>query len=100
VPLLTALVVNKDTEEVSPGYAAAVRDVYDDVPDDVEMHAAIEREKCYVAFGAEIPPNAAPAITPKVVAARRKHAAKNPPKRATCPSCNLQLPLSGPCGCE
>lgn len=99
VPLVTALVVSKTTEEVSEGYGKAVYDVYGFTPEDFELHAAEEREKCYVAFGAEIPPNAAPAFTPMVKAKRQRQA---PPKRRpVCPTCYVQLPLTGGCGsCE
>jgi hypothetical protein len=99
-PLLSALCVHSDGT-VGEGYGHAIADTYGgDVPTDLDMHAAAERLKCYVRFGAEVPVGGgAPALTPQVAAkraqAKRKMAADRP--RKVCPTCHLELPLTGQC---
>lgn len=98
-PILTALCVDS-TGSVGAGYAHAIKDTYGFMPEDLDMHAAEERLKCYRFFGAELPPDGGrPALT-KQVAERRKHAkkAKAADKgRPICPTCHLQLPATGRC---
>jgi hypothetical protein len=81
-PLLSALCVRADGT-VGPGYGKAVVDNFGgDPPDDLDMHAAVERLECHRFFGAQLPADGgSPALTPLVAAARR----------------HLMLPISGQC---
>ena len=99
-PMLSALCVHSDGT-VGEGYAQAILDNYGGpAPDDLDMHAAEERLRCYQSFGAQLPPDGGrPALTPQVAARRawltRQSKAETPP--TLCPSCNLALPVSGIC---
>lgn len=99
-PILSALCVRGDGT-VGAGYAEAITENYGQTPEDIEMHAALERLRCYRHFGADLPPGGGePALTPQV-AARRAQAARwaRPPAHipARCPTCNLVLPVTGRC---
>ena len=100
-PLLSALCVRSDGS-VGPGYAVAVVENFGgEPPDDLDMHAAEERLRCYCYFGAELPADGGrPALTKQVAAARKR--AKQQPSltessRPICPTCNLMLPVTGQC---
>jgi hypothetical protein len=100
-PLLSALCVRSDGS-VGPGYAVAVVENFGgEPPDDLDMHAAKERLRCYRYFGAELPADGGrPALTKQVAAARSR--AKRQPSltessRPICPTCFLMLPVTGQC---
>jgi hypothetical protein len=98
-PLLSALCVHQDGT-VGDGYAWALGETYGDAPADLDMHAAKERLKCYRHFGASLPPDGGkPALTPKLAARRRVAATRagKERRRPVCPTCHLELPLSGQC---
>jgi hypothetical protein len=99
-PILSALCV-RGNGTVGAGYAEAVAENYGEAPDDIEMHAAVERLRCYRHFGAVLPPGGGePALTPQVAVlraratGRARDAASGP---APCPTCNLVLPVTGKC---
>lgn len=101
-PLLSALCVHADGT-VGVGYGKAIAENYGgEMPEDLDMHAAIERFRCYQQFGAELPADGgSPALTAQVAARRnrvRTQAANGREvHRAVCPSCHLLLPMSGQC---
>lgn len=100
-PLLSSLCVRADGT-VGPGYAIAVVDnLGGEPPDDLDMHAAIERLNCYRHFGAVLPEDGgSPALTQQVAAARNRKQRQTSPaesSRAICPTCHLMLPISGQC---
>lgn len=101
-PLLTSLVVRADGS-IGDGYLIPVRDRGEDDPDDLELHAARERVRCYRHFGATDPGDGTEEVFTSAVAARRARPAARrttspQPARAVCPKCFIQLPLSGGCG--
>lgn len=99
-PLLSSLCVNAEGS-VGPGYATAARRAYGLTPDDSDGHAARERLACHRHFGApDLPADGGvPALTPRLAAtrARTKRAAPTPRETATCPTCHMQLPVTGIC---
>ncbi|MBV9449982.1 MAG: hypothetical protein JO345_29240 [Streptosporangiaceae bacterium] len=99
-PLLSALCVRADGT-IGDGYAIAVRENYGQQPEDLEMHAAPERLRCYQFFGAALPQGGGiPALTPQVAARRAARAARtlpDLPSKPSCPSCYLTLPVTGVC---
>jgi hypothetical protein len=100
-PLLTSLVVRADGT-IGDGYAIPIRARGEVVPEDLEMHAANERLRCYKYFGAVLPPDGGRANLTQEVAKRRRVRRRQSSRldRATCPTCFLQLPASGICdGC-
>lgn len=100
-PLLSALCVRSDGT-VGPGYAIAVVENFGgEPPEDLDMHAAEERFRCYQHFGAAMPADGGrPALT-KQVAATHQRAKRQPPlgeaSRPICPTCHLMLPMSRQC---
>jgi hypothetical protein len=95
-PLLTSLVVRADGT-IGEGYIIPIRERGEAEPADLELHAATERLRCYRHYGAELPPDGGrPALT-KAVAAKRARA-RPTTVRPVCPTCHLQLPVSGVCG--
>lgn len=97
-PFLTSLVVRADGT-IGDGYAVPVEHRDGAVPDDLEMHAAEERLRCYRFFGADLPPGGGEPRLTGEVATRRANARRNAPKlrRPVCPNCFLQLPATGIC---
>ncbi len=94
-PLLTSLVVRANGT-IGDGYIVPIRERGEPDPADLELHAATERLRCYRHFGADMPSDGGrPAFT-KSVAAKRAYARPTRP-RLVCPTCNLQLPVSGHC---
>jgi hypothetical protein len=68
------------------------------VPEDLEMHAAEERLRCYRYFGAAMPSDGGRPVLTREVAERRSRARRSsPPQRPLCPNCFLRLPASGIC---
>ncbi|MGY1771960.1 hypothetical protein [Blastococcus sp. SYSU D00813] len=97
-PPLTALCV-RQTEEVGAGYEYVPKLYGEEVPEDLDLHAAEARLRCYEYFGAELPPDGGrPALTERLAASRRREAERKPRPVAICPSCYMQLPPSGRCG--
>jgi hypothetical protein len=99
-PMLSALCVHSDGT-VGEGYGQAILENYGGpVPEDLDMHAAEERLRCYQGFGADLPTDGGkPALTPQV-ATRRTWLARQARADAPvllCPSCNMALPVSGLC---
>ena len=80
-PLLSSLCVRADGT-VGPGYAIAVVDnLGGEPPDDLDMHAAIERLNCYRHFGAVLPEDGgSPALTQQVAAARNRKQRQTSPR--------------------
>ena len=101
-PLLSSLCVNAEGS-VGPGYNVAILETYGPPePEDADRHAAEERLKCYVCFGATLPPGGGvPALTPKLaqqrVRARQLAMASRP--REVCPVCFQQKSATGACAC-
>jgi hypothetical protein len=100
-PLLSSLVVDAQ-HEVGSGYKSAVLAVYGPSADtdDLQMHAANERLKCYKYFGATLPADGGKPMLPKKAAQKRASVART--RRAAtqpkyCPTCHIQLPASGQC---
>jgi hypothetical protein len=99
-PLLSSLCVHQDGT-IGDGYAWALAETYGgEAPDDLDMHAAEERLKCYRHFGAPMPPGGgSPVLTPQVASRRRAAArrARDESPRPVCPTCHLALPATGQC---
>jgi hypothetical protein len=97
-PLLTSLVVRAD-QTIGVGFDEAVEARDGSAPEDLEDRAAAERLACYRYFGATVPENAKPALTPKVKAARlADHEARRLAEPVKiCPICFVQLPRTGQC---
>lgn len=87
-PLLSALCVHADGT-VGDGYGWAIDETYGgSAPEDLDMHAALERLKCYRHFGAVMPSDGGrPALTPQVASKRRTAArrSKDGSPRPLCP---------------
>ncbi len=98
-PLLSAFCVHAD-ESVGPRYAGAVLEAYGFTPDDPDMHAAEERFKAHVFFGAKVPADGGgPKLPPKIARQRARIKAAIPrPTRPMCPNCFVEMPVVGPCG--
>lgn len=96
-PSLTALAVHAD-ETVGAGYAYAVSLTGAPAPADLDQQAAEDRLACYRSFATDLPEGGGrSALTPKLLAARRRFARLNEKPAATCPTCFTQLPSSGQC---
>jgi hypothetical protein len=96
-PLLSALCVQKDGS-IGDGYGVALVTIRGSAPDDLDLHAAEERLRCYEYFGAVMPADGGrPQLPPEVTARRRKaaKAAREDAPKATCPKCNIVLPAMG-----
>lgn len=99
-PLLSSLCVSSDGS-VGERYAAAVAATTDDLTDDGDDHAALQRLACYRHFqAADLPADGgSPALTPQLTA-RRARAKKVRLAEApidVCPKCNTQLPATKVC---
>ena len=72
-PLLSALCVRSDGTVRPDTGVAVVENFGGEPPEDLDMHAANERFRCYQYFGASMPPDGGrPALTRQVVAARQR----------------------------
>jgi hypothetical protein len=102
-PALTSLVVHKDDGQVGPGYDAVMRLEGEPVVTDTlarETHAAAMRLECYRHWGADVPADATPKVSAKlrvVRASTPRTAAVEPRRGAVCPTCFMEMPVSGPC---
>jgi hypothetical protein len=99
-PLLSALCVSSDGS-VGERYASAVAATTDDLTDDGDDHAALQRLACYRHFEAtDLPADGgSPALTPQL-SARRARAKKVRLAEApidVCPKCHTQLPATKVC---
>lgn len=98
-PLVPALCVQA-TGVVGGGYGGAVARATGSLPDDLQMHAAEERLRCYQHFDADLPEGGGRATLTRQEEARRTKARLShsaPAKRAVCPTCFTQFPLTGIC---
>ncbi|MGC8474019.1 MAG: hypothetical protein ACP5PW_06385 [Candidatus Dormibacteria bacterium] len=98
-PLLSALCVDAGGS-VGPCYGALIAELEGMAPSDADDHAAEERLYCYRHFGATLPPDGGrPALTPQMLARRRRErrtgGGPRPPRM--CPNCHLALPAKGIC---
>lgn len=104
LPPLTALVVRAHDGMVGDGYAEVLAVAGEIGLNDSlarEEHAAISRLRCYRHFGAPMPEDAPPLLSPKLAAAilsRRQREAR--PVVAVCASCFMELPANGVCSCS
>lgn len=107
-PLLTSLCVSKVDGTVGPGYAVAVTASYGETPEDVELHAAQERLRCYRHFeAAGLPADGGTAtLTEQVRRSRDKTRRRDQSRRRehgaemTCGECYQVQSLTGVCGCH
>ncbi|MGO4597483.1 hypothetical protein [Terrabacter sp. 2RAF25] len=116
-PPLTSLVVHKQDGRVGSGYDAALRltgqpPIED--PVERETHAAAARLECYRHWGADVPADAHPTVhtrtrevrersprTPATASRATTRAAAEERRGAVCPTCFMEMPLSGVCpNCE
>src|SRR6478736_5675652 len=103
-PPLTSLVVHKQDGQVGDGYEEVLR-VYGQPPihDQLERetHAAASRLECYRHWGADVPADAQPTLTTRTREVRastpRAAAAQEARRGAVCPTCFMEMPVSGPC---
>ena len=103
-PPLASLVVRKDDGQVGAGYDEALR-VAGEAPitDPLEREnsAAAARLECYRHWGADVPADAVPTLTAKARVVRastpRATAATEARRGAVCPTCFMEMPVSGPC---
>ena len=96
-PALTSLCVHADGT-IGDGYAHVLRIAGEEIPVDLELHAANARFVCYRTFGADLPTDGGrPALTAKVAAARIRKTKKSETISAFCPRCFVQVPVSGRC---
>jgi hypothetical protein len=98
---LLALCVHADGT-IGEGYGKAILENQGGaLPDDLDMHAAVERLKCHQYFGADLPADGGTAaLTPQVARSRNKARANRTAtngSRPVCPTCDLMLPMSGKC---
>jgi len=107
-PPLTSLVVHKQDGQVGAGYDEVLRLAGEPLsadPLDRENHAAAARLECYRHWGADVPADAMPTLAPRARARetraqmpRTPRAAATPERRgAICPTCFMEMPLSGGC---
>jgi hypothetical protein len=96
-PPLTALCVHQD-ETVGDGYRYVIESAGEEMPADLDQHAAEARLRCYRYFGADLPDDGGrPELTRRVAAARKRATQQQPSAVALCPSCNMALPRTGQC---
>ncbi|AKU14706.1 hypothetical protein [Luteipulveratus mongoliensis] len=100
-PPLTSLVVRKDDGHVGDGYDAVLEiGGLDPIEDEAERenHAAGARLECYRRWCDNVPSNAKPTLSPKVVAKRDATRAALPARRgAICPTCFTETSVTGVC---
>jgi hypothetical protein len=99
-PLLSALCVHQDGT-IGAGYGIVLAETYGgEVPEDLDLHSAEERLRCYRYFGADLPPDGGHAVLTTEVATRRRTAARRAREDApkpVCPTCHIALPAVGGC---
>jgi len=94
-PMLCALCVQLDGT-VGDGYAGAIEVTGGAQPADLDQHAAEERLACHRHFGAKHPADGGrPALTPQVAERRERQRRREVPAPRLCPTCFMELPLSG-----
>jgi hypothetical protein len=113
-PPLTSLVVHKQDGRVGSGYDAVLRlagqpPIED--PVERETHAAAARLECYRHWGADVPADAQPTVHARTREVRERSprapgtvgramprsAAAEERRGAVCPTCFMEMPLSGVC---
>lgn len=113
-PLLSAFCINPDGR-VGQRYEKRVASLDPTAFADIELHAATQRLEAHREHGAALPVDGGRPVLPRHLArvpapkaprtrstatkpaAPRKPKKPDPPKRAVCPTCFLQLPLTGQC---
>lgn len=101
-PPLTALVVHKQDGQVGKGYDEVLRlaglEPFDD-PVEREHHAAAARLECYRRWCPYVPEDAEPTLATRVRDAPVPRRAKVAEVRrgGVCPTCFMEMPLSGDC---
>ena len=99
-PLLSALCV--DTKGyVGAGYAGALAAAGIPTPDDSDAHAAEQRLECYRRWAGDVPEGGGEAqvMAPKKTRAPsvKKAPVVEAAPRPTCPTCHMELPMTGGC---
>lgn len=96
-PILTSLVVRANGS-VGDGYAIPLEERGEEMPSDLDLHAAAERLKCYEHYGAQLPADGgSPQLTPQVLERRQRSSRPASEHRSVCPTCHMVVPLSGEC---
>lgn len=99
-PLLPSLAVKADGT-MAEGYADAVADAHGQAPEDPDAHAAIERLACHRHFDArDLPADGGiAALTPLLEKRRAREKKVRLEERPVpiCPSCSMQIPVTGIC---
>lgn len=102
-PTLTALVVRKDDGQVGVGYDFVLKlSGHSPIDDQLERenHAAAARLECYRHWGADVPANAVPTLSPRMREIRDRTPrtpAAEARRGAICPTCFMETPVSGAC---
>lgn len=100
-PPLTALVVRSTDGGVGDGYDQSLLHNRGRVvasPEERARLAAEDRLTCYRVYASDVPSDARPQLTAQLERRRRRaHPKVERPTPATCPTCFVQLPLSGRC---
>lgn len=102
-PALSSLVVHKDDGQVGAGYDEVLRvagQAAIDDPLEREMHAASVRLECYRHWGADVPAGARPTLTSRTREVRARTPRRAPVEErrgAVCPTCFMEMPVSGTC---
>ena len=103
-PPLASLVVRKDDGQVGAAYDEVLRVAGESPISDPlarETHAAASRLACYRHWGADVPADAVPKLSAKTRVVRastpRAAAAQEARRGAVCPTCFMEMPVSGPC---
>jgi hypothetical protein len=101
LPALTALVVRKDDGQVGSGYDLVLTTAgHDPIADqrDREEHAARARLECYRHWCPDVPADAAPALSDRMIETiQRRRPVRTVREVRACTTCNYALPLSGVC---
>ncbi|MDQ0769575.1 hypothetical protein QF031_002324 [Pseudarthrobacter defluvii] len=100
LPALTSLVVSATDGTVGTGFDAVLRASGREVPDTAlerERIAAAERLECYKKFGADVPIDAKPQLTPKYEARVNPPKQEAPRPKPVCSVHGIQLPATGVC---
>lgn len=102
-PALTSLVVRKDDGRVGSGYDVVLRLAGEPPIEDQlerETHAAAARLDCYRHWGAHVPAEAAPTLSPRMREVRDRPSRKAPTadrRGGICPTCFMEMPVAGDC---
>lgn len=101
LPPLTALVVHKHDGMVGVGYdevlsTAGLKPIDDQL--EREQHAAGARLECYRRWCSHLPSSAKPALSRQMQdAVSRRQRRREPAASRVCPTCHMEMPMSGIC---